>query len=97
MCAGIATDTVVSDTSMSGELAPPIQLTEQVADAPCEAGGVHIERCDTLTEPVKAVTVSAALPIVPIAPKSEVGVMDVTVDDVDTNRNLCAYITLLRI
>jgi hypothetical protein len=49
--AGCATLTVVSEISLLDVPLPPVQLTEQVADEPCEAGGVQMETRFTLTAP----------------------------------------------
>jgi len=87
-CAGRVGFTEVSDTSMDGLDPNPAQLTEQVADEPCDAGGVHIWMESTLTEPKKDRTVElVAVHIAPAANMIVDGVIGVAVPEVDTNRN----------
>ncbi len=78
-CAGIETDTVVSDTSMLGwAVLLPVQRTEQVADEPCDAGGAQISIRFTFTLPMKEVTVVfVTVPTVPAAQRRLLGVMPV--------------------
>jgi hypothetical protein len=64
--AGEATDTVVSEISLGGELFCPTHSTEQVAAEPCDAGGVQISTWFILAEPDKGqaeVAVTAVAPV----------------------------------
>jgi hypothetical protein len=95
-CAGVATDTVVSEYSRSGELLNPTHSTEQVAVEPCAAGGVNISTLLTLTLLHRLATVElVTVPILPAAPIRLFGVIAVPVPLVETKRNIWRSSTLL--
>jgi len=87
MLAGVATLLLVSETSLLLVLAPPNHSTEQVANEPCDAGGVQIDTRLTLTvAPIALTVVLVTVPMLPAAHNNDVAVMPVAVPLVEVKR-----------
>ncbi len=85
--AGVLTDTEVSEYSRLGELAEPVQSTEQVTALPCADGGDQMSIRLILTDAnIDTTVVLVTVQIVPAAHRREVGVRAVDVPLVDVNR-----------
>ncbi len=99
MWAGYAVDTDVSDTSISELVAAPTvkNSTEQVAAAPCEAGGDHISIASNFTDCAIEYAVVELVARRPHALARFCAVISVFVAaELATNRYLCLTIMLLR-
>lgn len=95
ICAGTAADTEVSEISRLEEFTLPVQFTEQLAAAPCDAGGVQMETRFTLIAPLKLVAiVFVTVQTVPTAQSKDATVTFVAAPLVDRNRNVCPKVTL---
>lgn len=85
--AGLAEDSVVSDTSIAGEFAKPSQRIEHVAVAPSAETGVKILMKRILKEDMIDRTLVLAVAVyAPADPSMESGVKSVAVPEEDVKR-----------
>ncbi len=97
MWAGSDTEHVVSETSTAGPNDPPVHSTEQVAAAPCDAGGVQTStECSLKESAIMYRVVFATAHNAPQMPLRFVLVIAVVVALVETKRYLCLTMMLER-